>query len=72
MLYKLDPAVRSHRPPIFTFIGNIEQLLLLFRWPTIPLVFIKGVLIGGATDFQALIASGEFKELGAKTDLLEA
>jgi len=28
-------------------------------WPTFPMIFVKGVLIGGAEDLQALIASGE-------------
>jgi glutaredoxin-related protein len=28
-------------------------------WPTFPMVFVKGVLVGGATDLKALIASGE-------------
>ena len=28
-------------------------------WPTFPMVFVKGVLVGGASDLQRLIASGE-------------
>ena len=32
-------------------------------WPTLPMVFVKGSLIGGATDLQKLIASGELKRL---------
>lgn len=28
-------------------------------WPTMPMIFIKGVLIGGAGDLQRLIATGE-------------
>jgi glutaredoxin-related protein len=32
-------------------------------WPTFPMVFVKGTLIGGATDLQALINSGELKKL---------
>jgi glutaredoxin-related protein len=28
-------------------------------WPTFPMVFIKGVLIGGAENLEALIQSGE-------------
>ena len=31
-------------------------------WPTFPMVFVHGVLIGGATDLQRLITSGEFKQ----------
>ena len=32
-------------------------------WPTFPMVFVKGVLVGGATDVEALIASGELKAM---------
>src|SRR4249920_2719233 len=28
-------------------------------WPTFPMIFVKGVLIGGAEDVQTLIDSGE-------------
>ncbi len=29
------------------------------RWPTLPLVFVRGTLIDGADDLAALLASGE-------------
>ena len=32
-------------------------------WPTFPMVFVKGVLVGGYTDLKALIASGELKKM---------
>lgn len=32
-------------------------------WPTFPMVFVKGVLVGGATDLQALISNGELKKM---------
>ena len=32
-------------------------------WPTLPMIFVKGQLVGGATDLEALIASGELKKL---------
>ena len=32
-------------------------------WPTFPMVFVKGVLVGGADDLEKLIASGELKRL---------
>lgn len=35
-------------------------------WPTFPMVFVKGTLVGGANDLQALIASGELKKLLAQ------
>jgi glutaredoxin-related protein len=28
-------------------------------WPTFPMIFVKGVLVGGAEDLARLIASGE-------------
>jgi monothiol glutaredoxin len=30
-------------------------------WPTFPMVFVKGVLVGGADDVIRLLASGELK-----------
>ncbi len=32
-------------------------------WPTMPIVFVKGVLVGGADDLKKLIDSGELKQL---------
>ncbi len=32
-------------------------------WPTFPMVFVRGTLIGGATDLRKLIASGELRRL---------
>jgi glutaredoxin-related protein len=32
-------------------------------WPTFPMVFVKGSLVGGATDLQRLIDSGELNRL---------
>lgn len=32
-------------------------------WPTLPMVFVRGTLIGGATDLEKLLASGELKTL---------
>lgn len=32
-------------------------------WPTLPMVFVKGQLVGGADDLARLIASGELKTL---------
>ena len=32
-------------------------------WPTFPMVFVKGVLVGGADDVARLIASGELKKM---------
>jgi glutaredoxin-related protein len=32
-------------------------------WATFPMVFVKGTLVGGATDVEKLIASGELKKM---------
>ncbi len=34
-------------------------------WPTFPMVFVKGVLVGGASDLDVLISSGELARLRA-------
>jgi monothiol glutaredoxin len=37
-------------------------------WPSFPMVFVKGVLVGGASDMQKLVESGELaRALGGKT-----
>lgn len=35
-------------------------------WPTFPMVFVRGTLIGGAEDLARLMASGEFEALRAQ------
>ncbi|MEO9135513.1 MAG: glutaredoxin [Casimicrobiaceae bacterium] len=35
-------------------------------WPTLPMVFVKGVLVGGAKDLDRLIVSGELARLLTK------
>lgn len=32
-------------------------------WPTFPMVFVKGMLVGGANDLQRLIDGGELKAM---------
>ncbi len=32
-------------------------------WPTFPMVFVKGILVGGADDLAHLIQSGELKKM---------
>jgi monothiol glutaredoxin len=34
-------------------------------WPTFPMVFVKGVLIGGASETQAMLDSGELQSMAA-------
>ena len=35
-------------------------------WPTFPMVFVKGVLVGGANDLQKLVESGELARMLGK------
>ena len=35
-------------------------------WPTFPMVFVRGTLIGGASDLEALVASGELMRMLVK------
>ena len=32
-------------------------------WPTLPMVFVNGILVGGANDLERLIESGEFARM---------
>ena len=45
-----DPAIR-------------QELSALYGWPTIPQVFVKGELIGGADIVQELAESGELAKI---------
>ncbi|MEJ8851274.1 glutaredoxin domain-containing protein [Variovorax rhizosphaerae] len=42
---------------------NRNALKMWTGWPTFPMVFVKGVLVGGATEVQKLIDSGELKPM---------
>jgi monothiol glutaredoxin len=42
-----------------------NALKLWTGWPTFPMVFVQGILVGGCNDLQALIASGELKRMVA-------
>jgi glutaredoxin-related protein len=48
-----------------SYLGQYRKRLplkLWTGWPTFPMVFVKGVLVGGADDLAKLIASGELKK----------
>ena len=45
-----------------SYLGQWRRRLALKMWtgwPTVPMVFVKGVLIGGARDLKRLLESGE-------------
>jgi len=37
-------------------------------WPTFPIIFVKGMLIGGSSDLRALIESGELQTMLAPSN----
>lgn len=41
-------------------------------WPTFPMVFVKGILIGGASDTEVLIKKGELKQMLLNTGARQA
>ena len=48
-----------------SYLGQWRRRLALKMWtgwPTIPMVFVKGVLVGGAQDLERLIKKGEIKK----------
>lgn len=59
-------AVPHHYLEYGSYLSRWRERLALKMWsgwPTFPLVFVKGVLIGGADDLAKLVASGELKRL---------
>lgn len=49
-----------------SYFGDWRRRLALKMWtgwPTFPMVFVRGALVGGATDLQRLIDSGELARL---------
>lgn len=63
----LDAAGQAHK---YLEYGNYmsqwrarNALKLWSGWPSFPMVFVKGTLVGGANDLIALIDSGELKKL---------
>jgi glutaredoxin-related protein len=63
----LDAAgVVHHDRDIGSYFGDWRRrnaLKMWTGWPTFPMVFVKGQLVGGADDLARLVASGELKRL---------
>ena len=63
----LDAAGIAHHDLDYgNYFGGWRQrnaLKLWTGWPTLPMVFVRGSLIGGADDLIKLIDSGELKQL---------
>ena len=48
-----------------SYLGEWRKRLVLKMWsgwPTFPMIFVRGVLVGGAQDLERLITSGELKK----------
>ena len=65
----LDAAgVRYHYLEYGNYLNRWRErnaLKLWTGWPTFPMVFVKGTLVGGAQDLEKLVTSGEIKGLMA-------
>lgn len=63
----LDAAgIKHHYLEYGNYFGMWRQrgaLKMWTGWPTLPMVFVRGSLVGGATDLKKLIASGELATL---------
>jgi len=63
----LDGAGVAHHDLDFgSYFGEWRRrnaLKMWCGWPTFPMVFVKGQLVGGADETAALVASGELKRL---------
>ena len=63
----LDEAGIAHHDLIYgSYLSQWRRrnaLKMWTGWPTFPMVFVKGVLVGGAAEVKALLASGELGAL---------
>lgn len=61
-------SVKYHYLEYGSYASSWKQRLALKMWagwPTYPMIFVKGTLIGGSDDLKALVDSGEFDKLRA-------
>ena len=62
----LDAAgIAHHYLEYGSYLGDWRRrtaLKMWSGWPTLPMVFVKGVLVGGANDLKKLAESGELKK----------
>ena len=67
----LDAAgVAHHDIDYGSYLGQWRRrsvLKMWTGWPTFPMVFAKGVLIGGHSDLKRLVDSGEFNRFLGET-----
>lgn len=61
-----DKDIPFHYLEYGSYLGTWRRrtaLKMWTGWPTFPMIFVKGVLIGGADDLERLLASGELQRL---------
>ena len=62
----LTAGIDHHYIEYGSYLGDWRRrtaLKMWTGWPTLPLVFVKGTLVGGADDLVRLIDSGELKRM---------
>jgi monothiol glutaredoxin len=63
----LDAAgVAHHDLDYGSYVGQWRRrnaLKMWTGWPTFPMVFVRGQLVGGASDVERLLASGELRTM---------
>ena len=62
----MPPGVPYHYMSYGNYLSDWRRrnaLKMWTGWPTFPMVFVKGTLVGGADDLDKLIASGELHRL---------
>jgi glutaredoxin-related protein len=66
----LDAAGEAHHYLEYgNYFGMWRQrnaLKMWTGWPSFPMVFVRGTLVGGAADLEKLISSGELKKMLAE------
>jgi monothiol glutaredoxin len=61
-----DAGVAHHYLEYGSYFGEWRRrnaLKMWTGWPTFPMVFVKGVLVGGAEDVAKLVAGGELRQM---------
>lgn len=61
-----DAGIAHHYLEYGSYLGQWRRrsaLKMWTGWPTFPMIFVKGVLVGGAQDLQRLLASGELQRM---------
>ena len=61
-----DAGIVHHYLEYGSYFNNWRRrnvLKMWCGWPTFPMVFVKGQLIGGADELQRMMASGELKTM---------